>query len=261
MSGTPTPTYHTSTDRRVNQSEIERTIVAALVGRGVPIVESVKLGNNWVFDGAINGTRILVEIHGDYWHQRAEVAARDQRKQDWAERNDYQIVTIWERDYHADPEAQLQRVIAAHAAAQAAPPTLPTKDPALPRKSTYGDWRDLFLASLRETGIVGAAARAAGVDRRTVATHRKDDDAFDEACKDARRDAADLLRAEYRKRAMEQSDRAMEYMIRQIDPDDADARGPLALLLPYVDLSRLSDSQIAQLSAGEDPIKVILGGG
>lgn len=218
-----TPIYHSSTDRRVAQSELERGIIATLLERGVPIVESVKLGNNWVFDGAINGTTLLVEIHGDYWHQRPEVRARDKRKQEWAELNGYTITTIWEREYEVNPEEQLQRVLTTYANYTPSEIELPKVDTPRARRADYGDWRDTFLDALGETGIIRQACQAAGVSRQAVAKHRRDDPAFDAACQDARRDAADLLRAEYHKRAMQQSDRAMEYMLSFLDAETSPA--------------------------------------
>ncbi len=105
------PTYYTATDQRCESSAVEQEIIRKLQDLGIPVVPQVKLGNNWVFDGAVNGTTIIIEIHGDYWHTRPEVKERDQRKQEWADQNGYLILTIWEAEYHKDPDGALLTIM------------------------------------------------------------------------------------------------------------------------------------------------------
>lgn len=263
------PIYHTCTDQRMAQSHIEGEIIRRLYALGVPVVPQVKLGQNWVFDGACNGTKLLIEIHGDYWHSdRTEVVERDERKQRWADDQGYRIVTIWQRAYEQTPEPlllqavelywQLRRQAEAEALAEAA---LHAKHAAQrPRRSHYGDWRDPFLQAIEERGIIGDGLLAANTTYETVRRHRREDPAFEQAFQDARKVAADKLKAVYFDRAYKQSDRAMEYMLRLLDPDDAGGPNLVALLLPYLDLTKLTDGQIEQLSAGGDPVAIILGG-
>lgn len=223
-----TPIYHTATDQRCDQSLAEQAFMAALQAAGVPVVPQVKLGNNWVFDGAVNGTRLLIEFHGEYWHTRPEVVERDARKQEWARQELYQIVTVWEADYAADPNGVVARVVAeahrARAAMEIADRVIgaaaDTSDtPRAIAAATYGDWRDQFLATLSEGGIVREATIAAGVSRQTAYVARADDPVFAEHWRLAKQDAADKALIEYRKRAMQQSDRAMEFFITTRDPE------------------------------------------
>lgn len=262
----PSLVYYTATDQRAAQSEAEERFLARVASAGIPIVPQVKLGQNWVFDGAITGTKILVEYHGDYWHNRPEVVERDARKQAWADAEGYLIITVWERDEQADPDGELARVVSAYeqlqafAAAEAAAPNHANHAGVKVRRSHYGDWRDAFLDGLSERGILLDGCEAGDVSYETVRRHRRDDPDFDQAVKDARKAAADRLRRTYFRRAEQQSDRAMEYMLRLLDPDEASGPNLIALLLPYLDLSKLSDGQIEQLSAGGDPVGIILSG-
>jgi very-short-patch-repair endonuclease len=261
------PTYYTCTDQRCEQSQVEQEIVKKLQDLGLPLVPQVKLGNNWVFDGAVNGTQLIIEIHGDYWHTRPEVQERDERKQQWADQNGYLILTIWENEYASDPDAALLTVLEHYESVKIFVP--PADDPKHGkhgmgelRRSDYGSWREAFLAALAETGIILDACEFAGVNRETVRTHRRQDPAFNEAFRDARRDAADRLRRRYHARAKQQSDRAMEFLLKTLDPDEyGDANAALLqALMQYLDISKLSNEQIDRLTAGDDPIRVLLGG-
>jgi len=215
------PSYYGDTDQRVAQSQAELAFMASLVAAGVPVVSSVKLGNNWVFDGAINGTRILLEYHGEYWHQRPEVKQRDARKQVWADQEDYLIVTVWDDHAQADPAGEVARVVTIYEEARAftaRQADISDTPPAIADQA-YGDWRDVFLAELARSGIVREACIAAGVSRQTAYAARSPDPLFAEAWRLALQDAADVALAEYRRRAMHQSDRAMEFFITTRDPE------------------------------------------
>jgi very-short-patch-repair endonuclease len=261
------PVYYSSSDKRCETSAVEEEIVKKLQDLGIPLVPQVKLGNNWVFDGAINGTKILVEVHGDYWHERTEVKERDQRKQEWADQNGYLILTIWEAEYHKDPDGSLMTILEHYEAAKDfVHPADDTKHGKHGmgelRRSDYGEWHQAFLAALAETGIILDACEFAGVSRETVRRHRRENTEFNEAFKDARRDAADRLRRRYHTRAEQQSDRAMEFLLKSLDPDEyGDANAALLQgLMQYLDLSKLTNEQIDRLTAGDDPIRVLLGG-
>lgn len=220
--------YYTCTDQRCEQSQVEQEIIGKLQDLGIPVVPQVKLGQNWVFDGAVNGTRLIIEIHGDYWHTRPEVQERDGRKQQWADQNNYLILVIWEADYRKDPETELlkamevyERAKAATELADAVMDTLKGDkgDTRSARRSDYGTWRDAFLTKLAETGIVLDACEAADISRKTAYQHRDEDPDFKQDWKLALQDAADRALREYRKRALQQSDRAMEFFIRTRDPE------------------------------------------
>lgn len=217
------PTYYTCTDQRMEQSQIELEVVRRLTALGLPIIPQVKL-NNWIFDGAVDGTLLLVEIHGDYWHNRPEVQERDQRKKEWADIEGYTIWTIWEADYKKAPDTLLVQTMELYALARAAAAPQSQShegdkgDTPAPI-SAYGDWRDRFLTQLAFGGVVREACLAAGVSRKTAYEHRIADKAFANDWKLALQDAADLALAEYRKRGMQQSDRAMEFFIKSRDPE------------------------------------------
>lgn len=232
--------------------------MAALQAEGVPVVPQVKLGNNWVFDGAVNGTRLLIEFHGEYWHTRPEVVERDARKQDWARQELYQIVTVWEKDYAADPDGVVARVAEEARRARAAmeladrvigASTDKSDTPAAIAAARYGDWRDVFLATLAEGGIVREACIAAGVSRQTAYQHRADDGDFARHWQFALQDAADAALAVYRKRAIQQSDRAMEFFITTRDPEIKTAANRLEITGADggpIDVATLTDAERAE---------------
>lgn len=261
-----TPTYYTCTDQRCEQSAVELAIIGRLQALGIPVVPQVKLGQNWVFDGAVNGTKLIVEVHGDYWHTRPEVKERDERKQAWADQNGYLIVTVWESEYTKNPDATLQAVLEQYEAVKAFAEQHPGElegdkgdtPPAIPGQ-VYGDWQDRFLEVLSESGIVREACVAAGISRKTAYATRAQNGDFAEAWKLALQDAADAALAVYRRRAIQQSDRAMEFFIKSRDPETFGQPGQLDLVLKYLDLSRLSNEQLDRLAVGEDPLSVILG--
>lgn len=63
-------------------------------------------------------------------------------------------------------------------------------------------WREVFLKALSDGGVVRHAAEAAGVSKNTAYREREKDSAFAEAWDDAIDDAADVLEAEARRRAI-----------------------------------------------------------
>ena len=261
------PTYHTCTDQRCEQSAGEQRFLRQVLAAGVPVVPQVKLGNNWVFDGAVNGTKLLVEYHGAYWHTRPEVQERDARKQAWADAEGYQIVTIWEQDAAADLDAAVRQVADAYAQWQAATELTDAflgaggnkgDTPAAIAGQVYGDWRDRFLAQLSDTGIVREACFAAGISRKTAYAHRAADGDFAEAWRLALQDAADAALAVYRRRAIQQSDRAMEFFITSRDRETYGQAGHLGIVLKYLDLSRLTNEQLDRIAGGEDPLSVLV---
>src|SRR5205085_11045916 len=83
-----------------------------------------------------------------------------------------------------------------------------TQDRARPSRR---DWTPSFLAALRDTGNVRAATQAAGIDRSTPYKKRNDDETFAEAWSEALADAADVLEAEARRRAVIGVDEAVFY--------------------------------------------------
>jgi len=78
----------------------------------------------------------------------------------------------------------------------------------------------LFLDHLRKAGNVSEAARAAGVDRKTVYNWRRGNHLFSERWKLALEEATDMLEAEARRRALEGYEEPVLYAGRVIcDPE------------------------------------------
>ena len=73
---------------------------------------------------------------------------------------------------------------------------------------------DLFLEKLRNSGNVRSSCRAAGVGRTTVYRWRKKWATFAAEWDEAKEDACDLLEEEAWRRAMEESDRLLMFLLK-----------------------------------------------
>lgn len=91
-------------------SKPEQLVMSWLRDVGHTIVPQFVNGN-FVFDGHIEQTNILIEVHGDYWHCNPKVyksgainemqklhQRRDFAKKAYATRMGYYLITIWELD-------------------------------------------------------------------------------------------------------------------------------------------------------------------
>jgi very-short-patch-repair endonuclease len=95
---------------RYKINKIETKILNELKERGmITFKYSVILGYNQ-YDFGCKRTKILLEVHGDYWHCNPRIyakpindmqimkRARDLEKQQFAEKNGFKLFTIWEDD-------------------------------------------------------------------------------------------------------------------------------------------------------------------
>lgn len=124
-----------------------------------------------------------------------------------------------------------------------------------PRRTARTDRaRETFLKALRETCNVSHAAREAGIGRRTAYDWRDVDAEFAKQWDDAEEEAVDALELRARERALDDSDRMMEILLKAHRPDKYVDRlrnevsgpggSPLAL-----NVTSLSDEQLAALEA------------
>ena len=88
-----------------------------------------------------------------------------------------------------------------------------------PRARAQDRQRAIFLETFRTTCNVSEAARSAGVGRRTVYDWRDADEEFAAAWLDAENEAVDALEAEARRRAMTDSDKLMEILLKAHRPE------------------------------------------
>src|SRR4051812_42249550 len=72
-------------------------------------------------------------------------------------------------------------------------------------------WKTAFLAALSNTAIVRAACRSAGVSWKTAYVHRRTDAAFAVEWDEALEEAADVLEAEARRRAVHGAEKVVIY--------------------------------------------------
>lgn len=98
--------------------------------------------------------------------------------------------------------------------------TAKVKKATKPRRTARTDRaRETFLATLRETCNVSEAARAAKIGRRTAYDWRDADEDFAAAWDDAEDEAVDALEMRARERALDNSDRMMEILLKAHRPD------------------------------------------
>jgi hypothetical protein len=81
------------------------------------------------------------------------------------------------------------------------------------------EWRPAFIAALRNSGNIRAAAQAAGVDRHTVYRARETSPDFAAEWDSALEDAIDVLEATARQRAQASSDTLLIFLLKAHRPD------------------------------------------
>lgn len=91
-------------------SKFEETVFEYLVNINGQLITQVKKGR-WSFDMAINGTNILIEADGSYWHSQPHAKERDARKNDWCKENGFELYRIDELSFYKSKENACQVII------------------------------------------------------------------------------------------------------------------------------------------------------
>ena len=139
--------------------------------------------------------------------------------------------------------------------------TKPKPTKATPKKGGRGmnrpdtSWHPRFLDVLGSSCNVTLAAKAAGVDRKTVYDHYKTQPEFAAAWDDAKEAAIEVLEAEAWQRARKQSDTLMIFLLKAHNPAKYQDRFQQANL--NIDLTQLSDEQLERIASGEHPASVL----
>jgi very-short-patch-repair endonuclease len=206
-------TFYSATDRRCKTSGLEQEILTKLGDLGLDLVPQIKR-RSWVFDAGVQGTRILIEVNGAYWHSLPHAKERDAKKAAWATKHGYTIITIAEEAYEADPDGVLLQVVdqVEQLRSRAEVDKVDTDAPI--SSYTFDDWRDDFIASLSGNLNVRHACIAADISRSGAYKRRDTDEEFRLAWDEAEQNACDLLEGVYWQRAIEQSDRALEFLLK-----------------------------------------------
>jgi very-short-patch-repair endonuclease len=207
------PTFYSATDKRCKTSALEQQILTKLAAMGLDLVPQVKR-LSWVFDAGVQGTKILIEVNGAYWHSLPHAQERDAKKAAWASNHGYTIITIAEEAYQDDPDGTLERVIEAVERARELAKVDRVDTDAPISSYCFDDWRDAFIAALSDSANVRQACKAASISRAGAYKRRETDAEFRAAWDEAVENACDLLEGIYWTRAREQSDRAMEFLLK-----------------------------------------------
>lgn len=211
-------TFYSATDKRCKTSALEEEILAKLGELGLDLVPQIKR-RSWVFDAGVQGTKILIEVNGAYWHSLPHAKERDQKKAEWATKHGYTIITIAEQAYQDDPDSILLQVLdqVEQIRARAEVDKVDTETPI--SSYTFDDWRDDFIASLSGDLNIRRACIATGISRSNAYKRRETDQEFQLAWDEAVENACDLLEGVYFTRAVEQSDRALEFLLKANRPE------------------------------------------
>ena len=79
-------------------TSIEVAVSEALNALGIEHVSQYRPdGYSRVYDEFIPPD-VLIEVQGDYWHNRPGAGEKDAEKAAWAAENGYQLVAIWEHE-------------------------------------------------------------------------------------------------------------------------------------------------------------------
>ena len=92
-------------------------------------------------------------------------------------------------------------------------------------------WVAPFIAELRQHGLLNTAARVAGVTPRRVAKLREESAEFDYLVTDALEEAADVLEAEARRRAVEGVEKGVYYQGEEVGTETVYSDSLLTTLL------------------------------
>ena len=92
-------------------------------------------------------------------------------------------------------------------------------------------WVAPFIAELRQHGLLNTAARVAGVTPRRVAKLREESAEFDYLVTDALEEAADVLEAEARRRAVEGVEKTIYYQGAEVGTETVYSDSLLTTLL------------------------------
>ena len=95
-----------------------------------------------------------------------------------------------------------------------------TDEKLTPKKARRtGEWRESFIAALRDSGNVRLACSMAGVSRAMAYKEKEKGNGFAAQWQDAMQDAVEMLEGIARKRAMESSDTLIIFLLKAHKPE------------------------------------------
>lgn len=77
----------------------ERIVRETLAELEIPFDAQVRVGR-WTVDFLLRS--LVIEVDGDYWHDKPEVVAKDRRKDRWLQNNGYEVFRIRESELGPD---------------------------------------------------------------------------------------------------------------------------------------------------------------
>ena len=118
-------------------------------------------------------------------------------------------------------------------------------------------WHQRFLQVLGTTCNVTIAANAAGIDRKTVYRHYREQPDFAEAWDDAKASAIEILEAEAWQRARKQSDTLIIFLLKAHKPAMYRERYEVSQTSVNINWDDLTENELERIAAGESPAAVL----
>lgn len=87
--------------RGCNETGIERTVKAVLIGAGLEFKQEFTLGVVGLADFYLPAYNLVIECDGEYWHASAKAKQRDAVKNAYCKRNGIGMLRLSERDIRA----------------------------------------------------------------------------------------------------------------------------------------------------------------
>lgn len=100
----------TSDAQKGRRSKPEFVMEQALKDAGETFEAQHRIGR-WVVDFFLPERNLVIEVDGDYWHRRPEVAARDRRKNADLLGKGVQVERVWESDVKQDAAGALAMIL------------------------------------------------------------------------------------------------------------------------------------------------------
>lgn len=116
-----------------SRSSLQIEIANILADKSIPIIENYRLvdnDRNYYYDILVEGTDIIIEVNGDFWHANPtlynenavlnfpgghrvakDIWNKDKIKLDVAKARGYSVYTVWEAEYRDDADAVINNII------------------------------------------------------------------------------------------------------------------------------------------------------
>ncbi len=90
-------------------SKLEKEFGALMAANGIKASPQYRLGK-YCCDFSIPDRRLLIEVHGDFWHSLPKAKERDQQKSEYVKKKGWNQIVFWEREIRTHPERCIRKI-------------------------------------------------------------------------------------------------------------------------------------------------------